>query len=256
VSWHIRAGSRHSLTPRVRDCQPPCWCAPRCGSTSTEARLAARVSPSAPSPPAARTQRPAPPCPPPGRLAARRRSLSARGKIRDVAIASRCLAALLGIVVTACGPVDVPAHVDWGGRTYIPVSICLDRSDVTDRALSVSASWERGSVPARPVVGISLEQAIAVDTEEWSRCRSRGWLTAVADDLSNVQEKVVLDRIRAVASPGPALDETPDYFRCISASNPKITPWQQAPPGRSATPQTLGSAVASRTRRSVQRARR
>lgn len=124
-----------------------------------------------------------------------------RGRIRDVAIASRRLAAWFGIVVTACGPVDVPVHVDWEGRTYIPVSICLDRSDVTDRAMSVSASWERGSVPARPIVGIRLEQAIAVDTEEWSRCRNRGWVTAVADELSNEQEKVVVDRIRAVATP-------------------------------------------------------
>jgi hypothetical protein len=103
--------------------------------------------------------------------------------------------------VTACGPVDVRPHVDWEGRTYIPVSICLDRSDVTDRALSVSASWERGSVPARPIVGIHLEQAIAVDTEEWNRCKNHGWVTAVADELSSEQEKVVLDRIRAVASP-------------------------------------------------------
>ena len=117
-------------------------------------------------------------------------------------IASRRLAALFGIVVTACGPVDVRIHVVWEGRTYLPVSICLDRSDVTDRGLSVSASWERGSVPARPIVGIRLEQAIAVDTEEWSRCRSRGWVTAVADELSNEEEKVVVDRIRAVASPG------------------------------------------------------
>ena len=124
------------------------------------------------------------------------------GRIRDVAIASRRLAALFGIVVTACGPVDVPAHVDWEGRTYIPVSICLDRSDVTDRALSVSASWERGSVPARPILGIQVEQAIAVDAEEWGTCRSHGWVTAVADELSNEQEKVVVDRIRAVASPG------------------------------------------------------
>jgi hypothetical protein len=82
------------------------------------------------------------------------------------------------------------------------VSICLDRSDVTDRALSVSASWVRGSVPARPIVGIQVEQAIAVDAEEWGRCRSHGWVTAVADELSNEQEKVVLDQIRAVASPG------------------------------------------------------
>jgi hypothetical protein len=119
-----------------------------------------------------------------------------------VAIASRCLAALLGIVVTACGPWDVRPHVDWEGSTYIPVSICLDRSDVTDRALSVSASWDHGSVPARPIVGIQGEQAIAVDAEEWGRCRSHGWVTAVADELSNEQEKVVLDRIRAVASPG------------------------------------------------------
>jgi hypothetical protein len=128
--------------------------------------------------------------------------LGGRGKIRDVAIATRCLAALLGIVVTSCGPVDVRINVDWEGRTYIPVSICLDRSDVTDRALSVSASWQRGSVPARPIVGIQVDQAIAVDTEEWSRCRNHGWVTAVADELSNEQEKVVLDRIRAVASPG------------------------------------------------------
>jgi hypothetical protein len=103
--------------------------------------------------------------------------------------------------VTACGPVDVAPHVDWEGRTYLPVSICLDRSDVTDRALSVSASWERGPVPARSIVGIRLEQAIAVDAEEWGGCRSRGWVTAVADALSNEQEKVVVDRIRAVASP-------------------------------------------------------
>lgn len=82
------------------------------------------------------------------------------------------------------------------------MSICLDRSDVTDRALSVSASWERGSVPAHSIVGIQVEQAIAVDAEEWDRCRSHGWVTAVADELSNEQEKVVLDRIRAVASPG------------------------------------------------------
>jgi hypothetical protein len=114
----------------------------------------------------------------------RPQDLGGRGKIRDVTIAFRCFAALLGIVVTACGPVDVPAHVDWEGRTYIPVSICLDRSDVTDRALSVSASWEPGSVPARPIVGIRVEQAIAVDTEEWSRCRSHGWVTAVADELN------------------------------------------------------------------------
>jgi hypothetical protein len=125
-----------------------------------------------------------------------------RGRIRDVAIASRRLAALFGIVVTACGPVDVPAHVDWEGKTYIPVSICLDRSDVTDRALSVSASWERGSVPARPILGIQVEQAIAVDAEEWGTCRTHGWVTAVADELSTGQEKVVVDRIRAVASPG------------------------------------------------------
>jgi hypothetical protein len=125
-----------------------------------------------------------------------------RAKIRDVAIASRCLAALLGIVVTACGPVDVRIHVDWEGRTYIPVSICLDRSDLTDRALSVSASRERGSVPARPIVGIQIEQAIAVDTEEWIRCRSLGWVTAVADELSNEQEKVIRNRIKAVASLG------------------------------------------------------
>jgi hypothetical protein len=104
--------------------------------------------------------------------------------------------------VTACGPWDVRPHVDWEGSTYIPVSICLDRSDVTDRALSVSASWDHGSVPARPIVGIQGEQAIAVDAEEWGRCRSHGWVTAVADELSNEQEKVVLDRIRAVASPG------------------------------------------------------
>ena len=114
----------------------------------------------------------------------------------------RCLAALLAALVTACGPWDVRTNVDWEGRTYIPVTICLDRSDVTDRALSVSASWERGSVPARPIVGIQVEQAIAVDAEEWGRCRSQGWVTAVADELSNEQEKVVLDRIRAVASPG------------------------------------------------------
>jgi hypothetical protein len=81
------------------------------------------------------------------------------------------------------------------------VSICLDRSDVTDRALFVSASWEHGSIPARPIVGIQVEQAIAVDAEEWGRCRSHGWVTAVADELSNEQEKVALDRIRAVASP-------------------------------------------------------
>jgi hypothetical protein len=118
-----------------------------------------------------------------------------------VAIAFRCLAALVGIVVTACGPVDVAPHVVWEGRTYLPVSICLDRSDVTDRALSVSASWDRGSVPARPIVGIQVEQAIAVDAEEWGGCRSRGWVTAVADELSNEQEKVVVDRIRGVASP-------------------------------------------------------
>jgi hypothetical protein len=68
----------------------------------------------------------------------------------------------------------------------------------------VSASWERGSVPARLIVGIQVEQAIAVDVEEWNRCRSRGWVTAVADELSNEQEKVVLDRIEAVASPGSA----------------------------------------------------
>lgn len=104
--------------------------------------------------------------------------------------------------MTACGPVDVPVHVDWDGRTYIPVSICLDRSEVTDRALSVSASWEGEPVPAHPIVGIQVEQAIAVDAEEWGRCRSHGWVTAVADELSNEQEKVVLDRIRAVASPG------------------------------------------------------
>lgn len=29
---------------------------------------------------------------------------------------------------------------------------------------------------------------------------SHGWVTAVADELSNEQEKVVLDRIRVVAS--------------------------------------------------------
>jgi hypothetical protein len=104
--------------------------------------------------------------------------------------------------VTACGPVDVPPHVDWEGRTYIPVSICLDPTDVTDRALSVSASWERASVPARPIVGIQVEQAIAVDAEEWGRCRSHGWVTAVADALSNEQEMVVVDRIRAVANAG------------------------------------------------------
>jgi hypothetical protein len=112
------------------------------------------------------------------------RMLDGRVFSQEVAIASGCLAALLGIVMTACGPVDVRPHVDREGRTYIPVSICLDRSDVTDRALSVSASWERGSVPARPIVGIRLEQAIAVDTEEWSRCRSHGWVTAVADELN------------------------------------------------------------------------
>ena len=138
----------------------------------------------------------------PRRLRSLPQDLGARGKIRDVAIASRCLAALLGIVVTACGPVDVAPHVDWEGRTYFPVSICLDRFDVTDRALSVSASWEHGSVPARPSVGIQVDQAIAVDAEEWGRCMSPGWVTAVADELSNEQEKVVLDRIRAVASPG------------------------------------------------------
>jgi hypothetical protein len=104
-----------------------------------------------------------------GRLRSLPKDLGGRGKIRDVAIASRCLAALLGIVVTACGPVDVAPHVDWEGRTYIPGSICLDRFDVTDRALSVSASWEHGSVPARPVVGIQVEQAIAVDAEEWGQ---------------------------------------------------------------------------------------
>jgi len=82
------------------------------------------------------------------------------------------------------------------------VSICLDRFDVTDRALSVSASWELGSVPASPIVGIQVEHAIAVGAEDWGRCRSRGWVTAVADELSNEQEKVVLDRIKAVASPG------------------------------------------------------
>jgi hypothetical protein len=119
-----------------------------------------------------------------------------------VAIASGRLAALFGIVLTACGPVDVPAHVDWEGRTYIPVSICLDRSDVTDRALSVSASWNRRSVSARPIVGILVEHALAVDAEEWGTCRTHGWVTAVADELSNEQEKVVVDRIRAVASPG------------------------------------------------------
>jgi hypothetical protein len=118
-----------------------------------------------------------------------------------VAIASCCLAALLGIALTACGPVDVAPHVDREGRTYLPVSLCLDRSDVTDRALSVSASWDRGSVPARPIVGIQVDQAIAVDAEEWGGCRSRGWVTAVADELSNEQEKVVVNRIRAVASP-------------------------------------------------------
>lgn len=118
-----------------------------------------------------------------------------------MAIASCCLAALLGIALTACGPVDVAPHVDWEGRTYLPVSLCLDRSDVTDRALSVSASWDRGSVPARPIVGIQVDQAIAVDAEEWGGCRSRGWVTAVADELSNEQEKVVVNRIRAVASP-------------------------------------------------------
>jgi hypothetical protein len=55
--------------------------------------------------------------------------------------------------------------------------------------------------PARPIVGIQVEQAIAVDAEEGGRCRSHGWVTAVEDELSNEQEKVVLDRIRAVASP-------------------------------------------------------
>jgi len=70
-----------------------------------------------------------------GRLRSLPKDLGGRGKIRDVAIASRCLAALLGIVVTACGPVDVAPHVDWEGRTYIPGSICLDRFDVTDRAI-------------------------------------------------------------------------------------------------------------------------
>lgn len=118
-----------------------------------------------------------------------------------MSIASRCLAALFGIVVTACGPVDVAPHVGWEGRTYLPVSICPDRSDVTDRALSVSASWDRGSVAARPIVGIQVEQAIAVDAEEWGGCRSRGWVTAVADELSNEQEMVAVDRIRGVASP-------------------------------------------------------
>jgi hypothetical protein len=66
----------------------------------------------------------------------------------------------------------------------------------------VSASWERGSVLARPIVGIQVEQAIAIDAEEWTRCRSRGWVTAIADELNNEQEKIVVDRIRAVASPG------------------------------------------------------
>jgi hypothetical protein len=80
--------------------------------------------------------------------------------------------------------------------------MCLDGSDVLDRALSVSASWERGSVSARPIVGIQVEQAIAVDAEEWGRCRIHGWVTTVADELSNEQEKVVLDRIRVLASPG------------------------------------------------------
>jgi hypothetical protein len=132
----------------------------------------------------------------------RPQDLGGRGKIRDVVFASRCLAALFGIVVTACGPVDVAPHVDWEGRTYLPVSICLDQSDVTDRALSVSASWVRESVIAGPIVGIQVDQAIAVDAEEWGRCRRHGWVTAVADELSNEQEKVVVDRIRAVASPG------------------------------------------------------
>jgi hypothetical protein len=80
------------------------------------------------------------------------------------------------------------------------VSNCLDRFDLTDRALSVSASWEHGSVPARPIVGIQVEQAIAVDAEEWAMCMSPGWVTAVADELSNEQEKVVPDQNRAVAS--------------------------------------------------------
>jgi hypothetical protein len=99
--------------------------------------------------------------------------------------------------VTACGPVDVRPHVDWEGRTYIPVSICLERSEVTDQALSVSASWEHGSVTARPIVGIQVDQAIGVDAEEWGRCRSHGWVTAVADELSNEQEKVVVEQISA-----------------------------------------------------------
>jgi len=104
--------------------------------------------------------------------------------------------------VSACGPVDVAPHVDLEGRTYLPVSICLDRFDVMDRALSVSASWERGSVTARPIVGIQVDQAIGVDAEKWGRCRSHGWVTAIADELSNEQEKIVVDRIRAIASSG------------------------------------------------------
>jgi hypothetical protein len=90
----------------------------------------------------------------------------------------------------------------WGNpktRTFAELLIDCEENR-TLRAVLVGML--RDTDRARPIVGIQLEQAIAVDAEEWGRCRSHGWVTAVADELSNEQEMVVVDRIRAVANPG------------------------------------------------------
>ena len=90
----------------------------------------------------------------------------------------------------------------WGNpktRTFAELLIDCEENR-TLRAVLVGML--RDTDRARPIVGFQLEQAIAVDAEEWGRCRSHGWVTAVADELSNEQEMVVVDRIRAVANPG------------------------------------------------------